>query len=130
MPAHLIPNVAAIDFGPWAPGLAAGGASAVLFAAFAMVLRHLLTTFSKQQRAQTHAIESLTATVIGLQEMLLQHDATVRGINPSVGEDAEERAKEATAHYKALLRLMKEQRRAVLGRLIPYGFQEPRIEGS
>ncbi len=67
---------------------------------------HRLTAALDRMPVAMEAIEleirTVTMSVVTLQKQLLQHDSTVRGINPSVGGDREERLHQAEIIYQSM----------------------------
>ena len=56
------------------------------------------------------AIRSLVNASTGMQQLLLTHDLTVSGLNPSVGDNFEERDSLALKKYTDVMTAMEEQR--------------------
>ncbi len=75
-----------------------GGLGGVVF----LLLRWILTQQTKEIRKLVHAIDINAAALIALQKMLLAHDLTVTGINPSTGVDLDERATAALNKYQEI----------------------------
>jgi len=73
-------------------------------------IRNLVEACEAMQKRQSRKSEMLTIAVLNLQEQLLTHDLTVRGINPAAGEDFETRDSKALPVYESLKKGMEELR--------------------
>jgi hypothetical protein len=79
------------------------GAVGVLGAAFLVVMRWMLNQMSRQFRAIERAIEVQNMVILDLHHTMIRHDAKVRGVNPTVGENQEEACKAAAEDLKEVL---------------------------
>lgn len=68
------------------------GTVGVLGLGMLILLRYVAREHIKAMDRQTKTLSMVTASVIAMEERLMIHDAQVRGINPSAGEDVDERA--------------------------------------
>lgn len=93
----------------------------IVAAAFLYILYWLLNKQSRMAEEQAayarinnievaNAIRSLTSVVMGMQQLLLTHDLTVHGLNPSTGETFEERDSLAHKKYSDIMISIEEQR--------------------
>lgn len=78
------------------------GGLAVLAGAFMFMLKWMLGNFQTQMKQMVASTRANTVTVLTMQKQLLAHDLTVRGLNPSTGDSAEERDRIAYPVYKDL----------------------------
>lgn len=91
------------------------GGFGVLAIAFLLVLRWMMTRFDYTIKSNTCAILTLSASMMATQHILLAHDLTVTGINPSTGADLDARAQRAYTKYCDLEHKIDETRRIVEG---------------
>lgn len=64
-------------------------------------------TIHKSFEVTTRSLNRTSLLVIEMMNILIHHDARVRGINPDVGSTPEERLTEAERAYKEILRTIK-----------------------
>lgn len=89
------------------------GAVGVLGAAFLVVMRWMLNQMSRQFLAIERAIEIQNMVILDLHHTMIRHDAKVRGVNPSVGENTEEACKAAAEDLKEVLATISSTREAI-----------------
>lgn len=80
--------------------------SGVVAGLFGMLLWWMTQRQEQMMRQMTRQISITNLLVVGLQKELLVHDLTVTGINPSTGEDVEQRAKNALQKYEEVRQIM------------------------
>lgn len=85
---------------PWTALMGNLGGMAIVGAGFILMLKHLLNQQGKTSNEITQAIHTNSLLLLQLQKELLRHDATVRGLNPSVGKDQDERVNQALEIYE------------------------------
>jgi hypothetical protein len=103
--------------GPEALGFAKElGAVGVVGFLLILVVRYLLTSFSKSMNAMNDRINANTTVVLNLQQLIIRHDAQVRGINPTTGPDLDERVAGAIRYFDEANRLLETQKE-MIGRL-------------
>ena len=83
-----------------------GTLGVIVFAAWVM-LKHILNEQRKSAAEHTLALKSITkslsvqsAAIAAMHTSFIHHDLTVRGLNPTTGQDMNERAEIALAAYK------------------------------
>ena len=110
------------------------GAVTVLGAAFLLILRFMMSQFTNSlksiirgQERHSTSIDAVTTTILTMQQILLAHDLTVTGINPSLGETVEERAKVELDKYTKLQNMIGEQKKAINIVISQKNNQEPII---
>lgn len=79
------------------------GAVGVMGFCFVLVLKWMLKQQTAAGRENTLAIHTNSLILLQLQKDLLRHDATVRGLNPSAGEDSDKRSRKAIELYSGML---------------------------
>ena len=69
------------------------------------------TVIAESQSEVQLELRTLMVAIVSLQKMLLAHDLTVRGLNPSAGGDLDERTNQAVRVYQDLQTALEEQLR-------------------
>lgn len=78
-------------------------ALAVLGTAFLLVLRWMLNQMTSKLSDVANAIRAHSLVQLDMHKTLIKHDAQVRGVNPSVGDDATEAHERAAGEYSGIL---------------------------
>ena len=86
------------------------GAFGVVAAVLLLIIQWMLKRFTEEMRTHSVLLAQINKTQLILTEMLVQHDARVRGINPSLDDRQEERDREAIAVFRALTAKLEQQR--------------------
>lgn len=84
--------------------LSEAGAVAVISFLLVLVVRYLLRDMTQAIESIARQVRANTMSVLALMDMIIRHDATVRGVNPSTGVTDDERFKNAVEVYEAILR--------------------------
>ncbi len=79
------------------------GAVAILGAGFIILCRWMTSQMTIQLRDVSNAIRACALTQLDMHRTLITHDAQIRGVNPTAGNDAEEAHTLAEAEYKKIL---------------------------
>ena len=87
--------------------------SVVLGRWFLDVQRHEITDLTASLEKQTRSLHLLTISILNLQEQLLTHDLTSRGLHPSLGEDHSERDSSAYPVYLSAIKSLEDLRRQI-----------------
>lgn len=70
---------------------------------FYVIIKWMINTQSKQLDAITRALKANTLAQMETYKLLLIHDATIRGVNPTAGETMTEAHAIAHAEYQRIL---------------------------
>lgn len=85
------------------------GAFGVVASVLLLVIQWMLKRFTEEMRTHSVLLAQINRSQLILTEMLITHDARVRGINPSAGGDQDERDREAIEVYKQLRSKIEQQ---------------------
>lgn len=75
------------------------GALGMLALAFLLVLKWMLTNQTREMRSITASLYTVALTQVDMHRTLMMHDAQVRGVNPSAGEDMNDAHEKAYEQY-------------------------------
>lgn len=78
------------------------GAFGVVSATLLLVVRWMLSRFTSEMRTHTALLASIQKSMIIFTSMLIRHDSQVRGVNPSLDPQQEQRDREAIRIYLEL----------------------------
>tara|TARA_R100001244_G_scaffold786_3_gene1490 strand:+ start:6283 stop:6606 length:324 start_codon:yes stop_codon:yes gene_type:complete len=79
------------------------GAVGILGFVLVLVVRWLINRVSTDLRDAARAIRSLAMTQLDMHDTLLRHDAQIRGVNPSAGENPTAACIQASEQYDRIL---------------------------
>ena len=85
----------------------------IVGACLIFLLKWMLTRWEKSLEKIEKRIVVFSVSILTLQQVLIRHDLTVHGFNPSLGKDLEESAKLAITKYDALYAILEDLKTTV-----------------
>lgn len=85
------------------------GAFGVVAAVLLLVIQWMLKRFTEEMRTHSILLAQINRSQLILTEMLISHDAQVRGINPSLDDEQDTRDREAVKVYRQLQERLRQQ---------------------